>query len=93
MNEIINAKIPIMQCCFVYNDIKRFLESKNISNYTVEISIGSVRVLIKKLFFNVKQLQTEIDQLRPLGVQIVCRKYNLKEWLINFLIKKLKIIN
>jgi len=107
MSEIINVKVPVIQFSFVnrnrmkysidalvtYNDIKCFLESRSISNYTIEISVGSVRILIKKLFFNVKQLQMEIDQVRPLAIQIVCRKYNLKEWLMNTsLMKKLKSI-
>ena len=107
MSEMINVKVPVIQFSFVnrnkmlyssdafitYNDIRCFLQSRNVSNYIVEMSVGSIRIKIKRLFFNVKKLQMEINESRPIGIQVACRKYSFKEWLMDFsIVKKIKSI-
>lgn len=65
------------------NDIEEYLRSKKIKNFEIHCSDGVVKICIKHFFCNIKSLQKEIDEIRPLGILVECRKYTFIEWLIN----------
>ena len=65
------------------NDIENFLKSKNKKFEITHCENGIVNICIKQYFCNIRLLQEEINEIRPLGILIVCRKYTFIEWLIN----------
>jgi len=76
-----------MNKLLTHNDIHTFLKKRKTNNYTIETNNFTIKIKIKKFFFNIKKLQKEIDEIRPLPIAFICHKYTLKEWLSTLLLK------
>jgi hypothetical protein len=55
-----------------YNNFKHFLQKKSVKKYAIQINSNSVKIIIKNLFFNLKKLQKEINEIQPIGISVTC---------------------
>ena len=74
------------QTLTTYDDFRKYLFEKGFKKFDIDVVfIGSIVIKIHYFWFNLSKLQKDIDELKPMGTQVICKKMTIWSMILTWL--------